>query len=94
MQVRGVHGPRPHTPGIPAPPQVNGGVQLPHSITLPQPSPAGPQWRPWSAQVCGWHAGEPQAPAVPLPPQVVPAGHIPQSSVPPQPSPAGPHESP
>jgi hypothetical protein len=34
----------PHTPGVPPPPQVCGGVQVPHDgISLPQPSPAGPQ---------------------------------------------------
>jgi hypothetical protein len=29
----------PHTPGLPAPPQLSVPVQVPHWITLPQPSP-------------------------------------------------------
>ena len=33
----------PQTLGFPPPPQVIGGVQVPHCSSLPQPSPAGPQ---------------------------------------------------
>jgi len=45
-QVSGTHEPAsmtPHWLGTPPPPQVAGGVQPPHMMTLPQPSPAGPQ---------------------------------------------------
>src|SRR5206468_2232718 len=43
----------PHTLGVPPPPQVSGAKQVPQSIELPQPSPAGPQLKPKSAQVFG-----------------------------------------
>jgi hypothetical protein len=33
----------PHWPDVPPPPHVSGDVQVPHWISLPQPSPAGPQ---------------------------------------------------
>jgi hypothetical protein len=40
-----VHRPVPQTPGLPPPPQISGGVQLPQPMTPPQPSPAAPQLR-------------------------------------------------
>src|SRR3984957_13082625 len=48
----------PHCPGLPPPPQVCGGVHVPQlGISLPQPSPAGPQEMFWSMQVMGVHVG-------------------------------------
>ncbi|MFO0624040.1 MAG: hypothetical protein U0325_00365 [Polyangiales bacterium] len=52
MRVRGRHGVKPQTPGVP-PPHVVIGVQTPQSSAAPQPSPAGPHWIPWSMQVRG-----------------------------------------
>ena len=66
------------------------------SMTLPQPSPAGPQltFRLW--QVWGTHPlVPPQTPPVPPPPHVAGGMHVPQfAMVPPQPSGAGPHMMP
>lgn len=80
--------------GVPPPPHVDGGVQVPQSSTPPQPSAAGPQLKPSFAQVVGVHVGAPQTPGVPPPPQVAGELQLPQSMRPPQPSPAGPHFSP
>ena len=45
----------PHWPATPAPPQVAGGVQVPQlGMTLPQPSPDGPQAMLSCWQVIGW----------------------------------------
>jgi hypothetical protein len=41
-----VHGAVPQTPDFPPPPHVSPVLQLPHWITLPQPSPAGPHEMP------------------------------------------------
>lgn len=46
----------PHWLGTPPPPHVSGDGQLPHMMTLPQPSPAGPQPMFWAAHVDGMHA--------------------------------------
>ena len=67
-QVRGVHDPLPlppHVNSAPPPPQVAGGVHVPQSITLPQPSPTGPHVAFWDA-----HVDRPQ-PALPSPDDVL-----------------------
>ena len=46
----------PHLPA-PPPPHVWPVGQLPHMISFPQPSPAGPQSIPWSAHVFAVHTG-------------------------------------
>jgi hypothetical protein len=48
-QLLGVH---PQVPAAPAPPQVSGGVQVPHWRELPQPSSGVPQLNPSCAHVC------------------------------------------
>jgi hypothetical protein len=85
--------PVPHTPGLPPPPHFKGDAHVPQeAINPPQPSPAGPQLKPMSAQVFGLHVGAlvPHVEGVPPPPHVAGDVHEPQSSDPPQPSPAGP----
>ena len=91
----------PHWPDTPLPPHVPGGVQSPQpfGIRFPQPSPAGPHVRFWSAQLFGWHepvGGEPHLFCVPPPPHVCPCGHLPQplGIKFPQPSPAAPQSKP
>ena len=87
----------PHWPGVPPPPHVCGGVQVPQlGISLPQPSPAGPQLMFWSWQLFGVQlppGGAPHWPGTPPPPHVWGGVHVPQLAMRfPQPSPAGPHE--
>jgi hypothetical protein len=70
-------------------------VQTPHeAISLPQPSPAGPQKMFCCAHVSGWHvpaSGKPHWPGVPPPPHVSGGVQLPQLGISlPQPSPAGP----
>jgi hypothetical protein len=93
--VDGVHVPwvhalggNPHTPVTPAPPQVSGAVQLPHSSNDPQPSPMVPQYWPpvGGLQVAGAQNVGMQMPEL----QVCPAPHTPQSRLPPQRSPMTP----
>jgi hypothetical protein len=43
--------PVPHLLGLPPPPHFSGAWQVPHWISFPQPSPAGPQSSPRSAHV-------------------------------------------
>jgi hypothetical protein len=88
--VWGVHAPAstaPHVPGVPPPPQVSGGVQVPQFAVLP-PQPSGygpPQVNPRLPQVSGTHGVPPQVPATPPPPQVSGAVQVPQTAVmPPQ----------
>jgi hypothetical protein len=50
---------------------------MPQSSGPPQPSPAGPQEIPTSAQVFGVHCGPPQTLGTPPPPQVWLAGQSP-----------------
>jgi hypothetical protein len=94
---RGTHAPpsgAPHCPEMPPPPQVSPVGQVPHSIALPHPSPAGPQPIFCTPHDRGTHAppsGAPHCPGTPPPPQVCPAGQVPQFRAFPQPSPAGPH---
>src|SRR5438045_1423101 len=85
----------PHTPGIPAPPQVCPPEQPPQSCCPPQPSPTVPQYLPFACwQAMGVHApesgAEPHTLGMPSPPQVCPVGHMPQSCLPPQPLPTMP----
>jgi hypothetical protein len=47
--------PGPHWPAAPPPPQTSGAGHVPQLRRPPQPSPAGPQLRPWSLQVDGQH---------------------------------------
>ncbi len=59
MQVSGTQVPAstmPHWLGTPAPPHVAGAVHIPHMMTLPQPSPAGPQPMFCCMHVSGMHA--------------------------------------
>jgi hypothetical protein len=56
--------------GVPEPPHVCGGVQVPQSMRLPQPSPMGPQVAPRCWQVMGLQSGAPHMPGTPPPPQV------------------------
>src|SRR6476619_5818984 len=53
-------------------------------MTLPQPSPLGPQLKPCCVQVCGTHVA-PQTPGE-TEPHTWPPGQLPQSTTPPQPS--------
>jgi hypothetical protein len=77
----------PHTFAIPPPPHVSGAAHVPHSSTLPHPSPIGPQLNPRPAHVLGVHCGAPHTFAVPPPPQVMFPVHVPQFVVsPPHPS--------
>jgi hypothetical protein len=80
--------PPPHWLGTPMPPQMSGGVQLPQSIVLPQPSATGPQLAFCWAQVRGTQFCEllPQTLGVPPPPQELGEVQVPQPNVPPQPS--------
>ena len=66
----------PQTPGAPPPPQISpAGHVRPHWRRPPQPSPAGPQLKPSSAQVFGTQSmAPPQTPSVPPPPQVAGRG--------------------
>ena len=73
----------PHTPTVPPPPHVSGGVQFPHCMMPPQPSAVGPHQPDW--QVSAVQLGEPHWFGVPDPPHVPPS-QPPQSIVPPQPS--------
>jgi hypothetical protein len=84
-QVRGVHMGAPQTPGVPAPPQVCGAVQVPQFCVPPQPSPETPQDRPSAAQFFGVQAAVPHLPGPP-PPQMAGAVQVPQLMTPPQPS--------
>jgi hypothetical protein len=90
-QLSGTHPLEPaHWPGIPPPPQVCGGVQVPQlAMTPPQPLLAGPHST-LAGQPCGLHevtGGVPHWPTMPAPPQVCGAVHGLQSVVsPPQPS--------
>ena len=84
---------QPQLPGFVPPPHVQPGMAQvfePQSSLPPQVSPAGPQLKPWSAQVCGVHVrqlGPEQAPPSPeelvpqrlgpSPPQNVPSGQVP-----------------
>ena len=63
-------------------------------MTLPQPSPTGPQFTPSAAQVVGVQVLLPQTLGMPPPPQVWPAGQLPHWRRLPQPSPAGPQFTP
>ncbi len=85
---------RPHWLETPPPPHVSGGVHGPHWITLPQPSPAGPQPRFCCAQVSGTQApasGYPHCPAIPPPPHTAgDAQGLQKAVTPPQPSACGP----
>ena len=69
----------PHTPGLPAPPQLSVPVHEPHWMTFPQPSPCGPQlnWR--LAHVFATHALASDTPHLfgPAPPHVAGALHVP-----------------
>jgi hypothetical protein len=76
---------------MPPPPHVLTPLHGPQSSAPPQPSSAGPQLKPRSAQVFRVHA---QTPGAPLPPQVAGDMQLPQSSVPPQLSGAGPQLTP
>jgi hypothetical protein len=79
----------PQTPGW-LPPQIWGALQVPHSMSPPQPSPAGPQLNPSWAQLIGVQLpDEPQTFGLP-PPQIWGALQVPHSMSPPQPSPTGP----
>lgn len=89
-QVVGV---QPHAFAVPLPPQVCGGVQLPHCSVPLQPSDTLPQLAPACAQVLAVHGVSPHLPAM-LPPQYCPAGHEPQSRRLPQPSLTEPHCTP
>jgi hypothetical protein len=53
VHVFGVHvlPPWPHFAGVPPPPQVSGALHVPHWISFPHPSPAGPHSIPWAAQL-------------------------------------------
>ncbi len=94
-QVLGTQVRVPHTPAMPPPPQVSPMAHEPHSIWLPQPSPAGPQAMCCAMQVRGTHWSMPQRLAVPPPPQLSGAAQVPQLAMRlPQPSPAGPHCTP
>lgn len=77
-------------------------MQLPHSITPPQPSEIGPQFAPAIAHVRRTHAvpasrgtvDEPHTLGRPPPPQLCPTGQLPHSRSPPQPSETGPQFAP
>jgi hypothetical protein len=92
-QVAGVQLGAPHLPGVPPPPQLSGGVQLPQSTSPPHPFPVLPHVM-VGGQACGTHAfasPSPQVLGTPPPPHVVPAAHVPHDAiVPPHPSPVGP----
>jgi hypothetical protein len=64
----------PHLLGVPPPPQVCGGVQVPHWSTPPQPSPAGPHSTACCAQVRGVQAGPESGTSMTVPPSVTPMG--------------------
>src|SRR4051812_25407292 len=74
---------QPHTFGVPAPPQVLGDEQTPHTSVIVQPSEITPQFLPWAAHVVGV---QPQTLDMPVPPHVCGAAQVPQLGVPPQPS--------
>ena len=70
----------PQTLGVPPPPQIAGGVQVPQLSMPPQPSPIGPQLRPSAVHdVRGTHAAE-QTPVVQVPEQGAQAIQFPDSS--------------
>jgi hypothetical protein len=95
--VIGTHAEPPlQTPGVPPPPHVCGGVQVPHWIRFPQPSPAGPQEMFCCAQDSGTQLDfPPQTPDTPPPPHVCGGVQLPQLVITmPQPSPVGPQERP
>ncbi len=73
---------QPHTFVTPPPPQLCGGVQLPHPSCPPQPFGSVPQFLPSAAHVLGV---QPQTFDVPPPAQLWGAVQVPQLSVPPQP---------
>lgn len=76
-------------PGVPPPPQVCGGVQVPQLRTPPQPSPIRPHTPAPVGQVSGTQAFASPAPhwlGVPPPPHDVPGAQVPHELVrPPQP---------
>jgi hypothetical protein len=85
----------PQVLGTPPPPQVCGGVQVPHVTRPPQPSAIGPHdpTPPLgkSLHCFGVHLVlPPQTLALPPPPQVSGAVHVPHWRRPPHPSPTGP----
>ncbi len=86
-----VLGAQPQTFGVCPPPQVSGGLQVPHTSVPPHPSDTLPQVAPRSAQVFGLH---PQALGTSAPPQVSGAVQPPQSRITPQPSESLPHSAP
>jgi hypothetical protein len=94
-QVIGTHPPQ--TFGVPPPPQVWGAGHVPHWMSPPQQSLAGPQSSPRSTQVIGVHSRDPHWPGgtathpAPNPHAAGPAGQVPQSRVLPQPSLQVPH---
>jgi hypothetical protein len=63
----------PQTPGVPPPPQVWGGVHVPHCNVLPQPSPIGPQLAPADKQVRSPQPLELPGPVTPTLPELLPA---------------------
>ena len=68
---------------VPPPPQLSGGVQVPHASCPPQPFEMLPQFLFWAAQVVGV---QPQTLGVPAPPQLWGDEHVPQFTEPPHPS--------
>jgi hypothetical protein len=79
--------PPPQTLGVPPPPHVWGGVQVPQSRSPPQPSATGPQFAPTCWHVSFVQFGEAHWFEMPPPPHVAPFWHVPQTAVsPPQPS--------
>jgi len=83
----------PHWFGVPPPPHVSGGVQVPQFVVPPQPSAIVPQVC-CASHFAGVHGGAPHTFAMPPPPHVCPVGHVPQGIRFPQPSPISPHGSP
>ncbi len=79
--------------GVPPPPHVSPAVaHAPQLMIAPQPSPTGPQFAFWLAQVRGVQPIEPpHCEGTPPPPHVWGGVQVPQFKKPPQPSPTGPH---
>jgi hypothetical protein len=87
----------PQTLATPPPPQMFGGVHVPHvGMSAPHPSAMGPQFLPALAHVAGTQpAVPPQTLGVPPPPQVVGGAHVPHEEMsPPHPSATGPQFAP
>lgn len=76
----------PHTPGVPAPPQVRKPAHVPHDRVALHPSESAPHVLAWAAHVVGTHAPLPQTFGVPPPPQVCVPRQPPHCTVPPHPS--------